>query len=345
MTLRRFLLQVASAVVFFGEIFYGIYIGLTRITLRRGPVTDATRLDIHRRIQHVFQWNIKAHPWLSLTIDNPHGETFERGAIIISNHQSTLDPLCLLPLAPRILVVMNEKVWHTPIVSHVFRYADFFPLASSMEERLEYFRDRTSRGYSIIVFAEGMRSRSCNIRRFHQGPLWIAEQLGIDILPIVIHGPGHIMPVGVNYSNHASLHVEIGERIKPDDLRFGNGVKERTRALHRYFQNHYEALCQRTETASYFRYCLPGLFSRIGMKRQVERELQANNDYAHLVDTTSAEALATVEQSDQTGVLSLLYALVHPDVLVTPRQPSARGNLRRLYAKCPNLPKTLQLDA
>ena len=345
MTLRRFLLQVASATVFFGEIFYAIYIGLTRITLRRGPVSEATRLDIHRRIQQVFQWNIKAHPWLSLTVENPHGETFERGAIIISNHQSTLDPLCLLPLSPRILMVMNEKVWHTPVVSRVFRYADYFPLASSMEERLEYFRDRTARGYSIIVFAEGMRSRTCNIRRFHQGPLWIAEQLGLDILPIVIHGPGHIMPVGVNYSNHASLCVEIGERIRPDDLRFGTTVKERTRALHHYFQDHYEALCQRTETASYFRYCLPALFSRIGLGRQTERELRDNDDYTHLVDTFDAAALATVEETDQTGVRSLLYALVHPEATVAPRQPAARANLRRLRARCPNLPTTLLLDA
>lgn len=345
MTLRRFLLQVASAVVFFGEIFYGIYVGLTRITLRRGPVSEATRFDIHRRIQQVFRWNIKAHPWLSLTVDNPHGETFERGSIIICNHQSTLDPLCLLPLSPRILMVMNEKVWHTPVVSRVFRYADYFPLASSMEERLEYFRDRTSRGYSVIVFAEGMRSRTCSIRRFHQGPLWIAEQLGIDILPIVIHGPGHVMPVGVNYSNHAALHVEIGQRIKADDRSWGDDMKARTRSLHRYFQEHYEALCQRTETAAYFRYFLPEMFSHIGLRRQAERELRAHDGYVDYVDAGSPEQLAFVEGNDLSGVITLLYALVHPDTTVVHGQPTAQANLRRLYARCPNLPPNIQLDA
>lgn len=338
---RRIVVQVLSAIVFFGEIFYAIFVGLCQFTFRRGPVTDERLLRYHQRIQHVFCRNISMHPWLSLKISNPHGENFGKGAVIVCNHQSTLDPLCLLPLSPRILMAMNEKVWHTPIVSLVFRYAGFLPLASDMNRRLAYFRKYTSKGYSVVVFAEGLRSKDCNIRRFHQGPFWIAEQLGLDLLPVFIHGPGHLMPVGVNYANIGGLSVEIGKRITPSDSTYGLTAKERTRAMHRYFVERYDEICRREETATYFHHCLIGLFSRIGMKRAVRGELDANADYATLVDVPDGSTLEEVEYSDRSGVLSLLYAMVHPEQTVTPHNDEAIENLRHLYRKCHNLPTNL----
>jgi len=346
MTPKRFFTQVASAIVFFCEIFHGIWVGLTTVTFSRGPYTDEKRLRLHQRIQNVFKTNIRIHPWLNLTVANPHNEKFEKGSIIIANHQSTLDPLCLLSISPKILMVMNEKVWDYPLVSAVYRYADYFPLASSMEERLAYFRKYTEKGYSIVMFIEGLRSQSCNIRRFHQGPFWLAEELGLDIIPLFLHGPGHLMPVGVNYANVVeNMHVEIGKRITPEDDTFGLTSKERTQKIHKYYEKHYEEICQQEETAHYFHHCLIGLFSRIGMKRVAKKELKAHEDYAALVDVWDGSTLAQIEQNDATGVQTLLYAMVHPEAeAIRPQQPVTRANLSKLYKKCKHLPTNIILE-
>lgn len=51
-------------------------------------------------------------------------------------------------------------------------------------------RDKVKQGYSVIVFPEGTRSQDGKIGRFHKGAFFLAEQLKLDILPILVYGNG-----------------------------------------------------------------------------------------------------------------------------------------------------------
>lgn len=121
---------------------------------------------------------------------NPAGETYDKPAVIIANHQSFIDILLLLSLSPKIVMVTNSWVWNSPFFGWIVKYADFHHSAVGYEVLAEKLQERISEGYSVVVFPEGTRSKDCSIQRFHKGAFFLAHLLKLDILPIIIYGAG-----------------------------------------------------------------------------------------------------------------------------------------------------------
>lgn len=121
-----------------------------------------------------------------VSFDNPH--------IIICNHQSHLDLVCQLVFSPKMIFLTNDWVWNNPFYGFMIRHAEYYPVADGIESLLPKLRSLVERGYSIAVFPEGTRSKDCRIGRFHQGAFYLAEQLGIPILPMCLYGPGKYYP-------------------------------------------------------------------------------------------------------------------------------------------------------
>ena len=174
---------------------------------------------------------------------NPGGETFERPAIIVANHQSFIDILLLLSITPKLVMVTNSWVWRSPVFGRIVRYAGFRHAADDYEALTESLRQEIAEGYSVVVYPEGTRSEDCAIKRFHKGAFLLAEQLGVDILPMLIYGAGYIsskrQPFYIKRGDLASL---VLPRITPDDTRFGADVRERAKGVRRYMVARYEEL-------------------------------------------------------------------------------------------------------
>ena len=318
LTVGRVLAMVLSVVVYVSQLVYGSILGFCWFTC--GRKTDAKRERYHRAMWRFFRFDLRSHPWLYANIHNPHGEDFHRGAILICNHQSLLDTLCLFILSPRILLVTHDRVWNNPLVAAVLRYADCFSVSDTgWDDRLEYCRSFLDKGYSIAVFPEGCRSQDGNVQRFHKGAFYLAERLEADILPVFIHGAAHVMPVGTTFANRGGFDIEIGRRIPPNALSFGSGYVERCREVHRYYVAHYEDICRRVETPDYFRSLVIGLYASIGLGCKAKNVLDG-------------------ARYDAWDVLTLVDALVHPECTYT---LPASSPLRRIYDKYTHLPQNI----
>ena len=318
LTVGRVLAMVLSVVVYVSQLVYGSILGFCWFTC--GRKTDAKRERYHRAMRRFFRFDLRSHPWLYANIHNPHGEDFHRGAILICNHQSLLDTLCLFILSPRILLVTHDRVWNNPLVAAVLRYADCFSVSDTgWDDRLEYCRSFLDKGYSIAVFPEGCRSQDGNVQRFHKGAFYLAERLEADILPVFIHGAAHVMPVGTTFANRGGFDIEIGRRIPPNALSFGSGYVERCREVHRYYVAHYEDICRRVETPDYFRSLVIGLYASVGLGCKAKNVLDG-------------------ARYDAWDVLTLVDALVHPECTYT---LPASSPLRRIYDKYTHLPQNI----
>ncbi|HIY89039.1 MAG TPA: 1-acyl-sn-glycerol-3-phosphate acyltransferase [Candidatus Bacteroides pullicola] len=318
LTVGRVLAMVLSVVVYVSQLVYGSILGFCWFTC--GRKTDAKRERYHRAMWRFFRFDLRSHPWLYANIHNPHGEDFHRGAILICNHQSLLDTLCLFILSPRILLVTHDRVWNNPLVAAVLRYADCFSVSDTgWDDRLEYCRSFLDKGYSIAVFPEGCRSQDGNVQRFHKGAFYLAERLEADILPVFIHGAAHVMPVGTTFANRGGFDIEIGRRIPPNALSFGSGYVERCREVHRYYVAHYEDICRRVETPDYFRSLVIGLYASVGLGCKAKNVLDG-------------------ARYDAWDVLTLVDALVHPECTYT---LPASSPLRRIYDKYTHLPQNI----
>jgi 1-acyl-sn-glycerol-3-phosphate acyltransferase len=192
-------------------------------------------------------------PGVRFHLDNQVGEDFERPAVVISNHQSHLDLMCLMMLTPKIVFLTNDWVWNNPFYGMVIHQAEFYPVSDGIEHHVDRLRDLYQRGYSIAVFPEGTRSEDCRILRFHQGAFFLAEQLGAEILPIFLHGVGHVLPKRDFLLREGRIDVEVGSRIALDDERYSQDLLERTRQMRHQYQEQYRLMSERIETGDYWK--------------------------------------------------------------------------------------------
>lgn len=185
-------------------------------------------------------------------IINPQEEKFDNPAIIIANHQSSLDILPLAMLHPKLIMVTNNRIWNSPLFGKVIRLADYFP-AEEIESNPEPVADRIRNGYSVIIFPEGTRSEEGKIGRFHKGAFYLAEKLQVDILPIMIHGTNYTLTKQDQLLKDGQLTVKFLPRIKPTDTHLGSGYSERAKIVGRYFKTEFNALRKEIEQPAYFR--------------------------------------------------------------------------------------------
>ena len=187
------------------------------------------------------------------TIINPLGEDFSKPAVIICNHQSGLDNFILMMQYPKLILLTNDRVRHAPVSGAVVRMADYYSASAGAESSIEQMREKVKKGYSIVVFPEGTRSPDGKMKRFHRGAFYLAEQLHLDILPVVIHGTGYTMTKKDMLVKDGKITVQFLPRIHPGDKSYGDGYSERAKQIGKYFRTEYEKLRASEEVPSWFR--------------------------------------------------------------------------------------------
>lgn len=190
---------------------------------------------------------------LSKKVHNPSGEEFTRPAVYIANHSSFLDILVTTMLHPRLVLLTNRWVWKSPVFGAVVRMAEYYPVADGAEDSIEPLRQLTNRGYSVVIFPEGTRSYDDNIKRFHKGAFYIAEQLNLDVVPLVLHGVRYSMQKGDWLLKDGYPSVYVYPRITAADTSWGTGYSERARKIGRWFRGEFQTLKARNETPRYFK--------------------------------------------------------------------------------------------
>lgn len=188
--------------------------GFVLITL--GGATDEHKLMFHKLLCRRAKYVINHVPGTTFTFLNPYGETFETPSMIVCNHQSHIDLMAIMMLTPKLIILTKDWVWHNPFYGLVIRYADYFPV-SETEQMVRNIEEKVKKGYSVMVFPEGTRSEDCRVRRFHRGAFFLAERLGLDIVPVSIEGFGKVLPKTSWHLHPGEMKMNVMRRIRRDD--------------------------------------------------------------------------------------------------------------------------------
>lgn len=194
-------------------------------------------------VNHSFKQKIHKHPAVN----------FETPAVYIANHSSFLDMLFVTMMHPKVVLLTNKWVYQSPVFGAVVKMADYYPVANGAEESIKPLRNLVENGYSIVVFPEGTRSKTDKIGRFHKGAFYIAEQLKLDIVPILLHGVHYKMQKGDFLLKRGPMYCEILAPISYADPSWGETVRERTKSISRFFKENYQQIKQEKEHPGYFR--------------------------------------------------------------------------------------------
>lgn len=239
--------------------FLYFFTGCMLVTLA-GVVLTGLRPFGKARSKHIFHYILSKYTGSVMYVMTNvtkkvfrNEETFSKPAVYIANHSSFLDILLTTMLHPKLVLLTNRWVWRSPAFGKIVRMAEYYPVADGAEDSVEPLRDLVQRGYGIIVFPEGTRSYDDTIHRFHKGAFYIAEQLQLDVVPLVLHGVHYTMQKGDFLLKDGTTTLTLHPHIRPDDTSFGEGYSQRTKKISRYFRELFATEKERLETPRYFR--------------------------------------------------------------------------------------------
>ncbi len=178
---------------------------------------------------------------------------FKQSGVYVVNHSSFLDILLTTMLHPKIVLLTANWVWHSPIFGKIVRMAEYYPVAEGAENSVEHLKNLTDKGYGVLVFPEGTRSIDDSIKRFKKGAFYIAEQLQLDIIPVIIHGAHYTMEKGDFLLKDGKITVTVHQPIKPNDAAFGHNYSERSKKVCNYMREALQEDKIHYETPSFFR--------------------------------------------------------------------------------------------
>lgn len=155
--------------------------------------------------------------------------------LIVSNHQSNLDPLMIISAfkGKPVTFIMKNNIMRVPIVGRWLYASGFLPLdRSNNRKAIEVINEsarRLNSGFTISVYPEGTRSKSPRVNHFRNGIFKIVEKAKVDMVVLAVDNfykvrkrfPWRRTKVLIRicdvipYDKISHLHTnEIGEMVK-----------------------------------------------------------------------------------------------------------------------------------
>ncbi len=242
-------LRTGYSILFF--LFFSMVVITPAVWLyvKMGRMTEKKRFRLHRFIQWIARFVMMRHgiPGARFDYHVADGVDFDRPHVIICNHQSHLDLMCQLVFSPKMVFLTNDWVWRNRAYGLLIRHAEYCPVTEGIETLLPKLRSLVARGYSIAVYPEGTRSRDCRIGRFHKGAFYLSEQLGIDILPMIVYGTGKVLPKKVYTLHQSPMYIQVDSPITREALRQMGDVRQQASCVRRRYQEEYASICNKIE--------------------------------------------------------------------------------------------------
>jgi long-chain acyl-CoA synthetase len=167
----------------------------------------------------------------------------EGPVVFASNHQSHMDVPVILSALPgrwrsRVAPAMLKEFFdaHFHPEQHSWRevftnslnyylacfYFNTFPIPqreAGARHTLQYIGEVTGGGSSVLLFPEGMRSPTGQMKPFRGGIGMIASRLDLPVVPVKIEDVDKLMPVGSSFVQPGRIRVAFGTplRLRGDD--------------------------------------------------------------------------------------------------------------------------------
>jgi long-chain acyl-CoA synthetase len=178
--------------------------------------------------------------------------------VFAANHQSHMDVPVILAALPgrwraRLAPAMLKEFFtaHFYPAQHTWKqrftnslnyylacfYFNTFPIPqreAGARHTLQYMGELTGEGWSILLFPEGVRSATGDIKPFRGGIGMIASRLDVPVVPVRIDHVDTLLPVGSHFVRPGRVRVAFGEplRLRGDEYgALAQQVEERVKNL------------------------------------------------------------------------------------------------------------------
>lgn len=119
-------------------------------------------------------------------------DDMRRPYVVVSNHESFVDILLISHLPTEMKWMSKVEIMRIPLVGWMMRLSKDIRLtrsdAGSRVEALAAARERLDEHVSVMIFPEGTRSKTGELREFKAGAFKLAIDAQVPILPLAVHG-------------------------------------------------------------------------------------------------------------------------------------------------------------
>jgi long-chain acyl-CoA synthetase len=167
-----------------------------------------------------------------------HLRAIDRPVVFAANHQSHMDAPVILSALPgrlraRIAPAMAKEFfkahffpaehtwrqWFTSSLNYYLSafFFNAFPLPqreAGARQTLKYIGELLGTGWSILIFPEGMRSATGQIKPFRGGIGMIGARLDVPIVPVRIDNVDGLMPMGSSFVRPGRVRVAFGAPLR-----------------------------------------------------------------------------------------------------------------------------------
>jgi 1-acyl-sn-glycerol-3-phosphate acyltransferase len=172
---------------------------------------------------------------IQLTVKGGDNLDPDRQYVFVANHLSNFDiPVLFSGSSHRIRFLAKKEVFKIPMVGMAMRKVGIVRIDrgaghSAHAAINEGIAEARARGYSLIIFPEGTRSRDGELHPFKKGAFRIAIANQLDVVPITIHGTWEVWPPGakVFYPGRATMVIHDPISVSSSDLMDIGRIRDR----------------------------------------------------------------------------------------------------------------------
>lgn len=163
----------------------------------------------------IFLW------WIRVRATGTQHLPLSGPALLVSNHQSYLDPLAIaFPASRPVSYVARSNLFSIPILGWILRHTYVIPIRrdGGAAGGIRAAAERLGEGFLVGVFPEGTRSPDGRLAPLKPGLLSILRRAPVTVIPVGVAGTRHSLGRGDFLVKPAAVRVVFGAPISPAEV-------------------------------------------------------------------------------------------------------------------------------
>jgi len=135
-------------------------------------------------------------------------------AIVTPNHFSQMDHFfAAVYMRRRVQFMAKSQLFTNPILTHIFHHGGVFPVRRGYDDQEAFKTAQTilDREGTVLMYAEGGRSRTGDLGQPKRGVGKVALESGAPVVPVAIHGSAHVR--GWRRLRFPKVTIQYGEPL------------------------------------------------------------------------------------------------------------------------------------
>jgi 1-acyl-sn-glycerol-3-phosphate acyltransferase len=162
-------------------------------------------------------------PFWKLHLEGRKKIPWKRPVVLVANHRSLVDILALYKIRRPFKWTSKDENFRLPFVGMVLSLTNSIRIKReslrSGAQFLSQAEREIAKGSSVLIFPEGTRSRTMEMRPFKEGAFLLAKKMGCGLIPIVHMGSEKTFDRGSwVLKGKAPIYIRVLDEIPPGEV-------------------------------------------------------------------------------------------------------------------------------